>query len=70
MTDEDAKGLAALILLPIYIAWAIFVFWLSGSAVASGVKALTNNCHKTLPIERYVSANWFCPLEDKNAVHQ
>ena len=34
--------------------------WITGSLITSGVKASTNNCGKTYPIEVILSGDWFC----------
>ena len=41
------------------------IFWAGGSAVTSGVKAVTNNCGNTYPVETVLSGNWFCVKKDK-----
>lgn len=40
--------------------------WVVGSLVASGVKTISKDCGKVYGIEKLVSADWFCPEEEKN----
>jgi len=37
-----------------------FNFWVIPSAVTSGVKAISDSCGKTYPVEKIWSGNWFC----------
>jgi hypothetical protein len=41
-----------------------FKLWLFGSLSVSTVKALSDSCNKTYPVEVYVvNGNWFCANE-------
>ena len=40
--------------------------WLVGSVITSGVKAISDSCDQTYPVEAVVSANWFCPSNKEN----
>jgi len=47
------------------IFFALFInLWVIPSAVTSGIKAVSNSCEKTYPVEKVWSGNWFC--EDKS----
>ena len=52
-----------LVILPVLAYFMImgFTIWVAGSAVTSGVKALSNSCGKTYTVERVFSGDWFCP---------
>jgi len=43
----------------------VFALWLNlwffPSAITSGVKAISDSCGKTYPVEKVLSGNWFCP---------
>jgi hypothetical protein len=42
-----------------------FMFWLAGSVIASSVKAISDKCGSTYPIENIVATNWFCAEESR-----
>jgi hypothetical protein len=43
---------------------AIAFAWVAGSTITSGIKAASDSCGKTYPVERVFSGDWFCPEEE------
>lgn len=41
-----------------------FNFYVIPCAVVSGVKAISNDCNKTYPVEKVWQGNWFCATEE------
>lgn len=48
--------------------WIVFILllglgstWVCASALTSGIKAATNDCGKTYPVEAVLGGDWFCP---------
>lgn len=40
--------------------WSGFI-WLAGSALASGIKSVSDDCGKVYGAEEVFSGDWFCP---------
>lgn len=38
----------------------LFMAWLGGSVLTSGVKAFAGDCGKRYPVEAVFRGNWFC----------
>lgn len=54
-------AVAGIVLVVIYVAIACLPIYIVGSALTSGIKAATQQCGKTYPVEAVLSGNWFCP---------
>jgi len=47
----------------IYFACMAGCVWVAGSAMTSGVKAVSESCNETYPIETVFAGDWFCPKD-------
>lgn len=50
----------------VWLALVVFKFWFVGSLILSLYKGAADTCHKTVPLDRFISGTWFCSEEDIN----
>jgi len=53
--------IGAQIIIGIFAIW--FNLWVIPSAITSGVKAVSDKCEHTYPVEKVWSGDWFCSEE-------
>lgn len=58
-------GVGFVVPLILYLAFMVFAVWGIGSAITSGVKAMSDSCGKRYPVEAFFSGDWFCPEMEK-----
>jgi len=51
--------ISAQIVVVIFGLW--FNLWVIPSAITSGIKAVSDKCGQTYPVEKVWSGDWFCP---------
>ena len=65
MRPEQITFGAALLIVGTRITVMTFIFWVIASFGCSLLKSSTNNCGKTYPVEKFISANWLCETKEK-----
>lgn len=55
-----AGGFMALVALTFTVFIYGAIAYVIGSGVASGIKVVKDECHKTYGIEKFVDGKWFC----------